>query len=89
MERWIEGMCGRRLWWEVPVEESQAAMEARRYAESCLGGGAITIAFLSPQASVSSSTIERLAHQTPDAQNYRVGTHPECPFKCLTHQSTG
>ena len=30
-ERWMEGMCGRRLWWEIPVEESQAAMEARRY----------------------------------------------------------
>ena len=38
----------------MPGEESQAAMEARRYAESCLGGGAITIAFLSPQASISS-----------------------------------
>ena len=30
-ERWIEGMWGRRLWWEMLVEESQAAMEARRY----------------------------------------------------------
>ena len=30
-ERRIEGMWGRRLWWEMPVEESQAAMEARRY----------------------------------------------------------
>ena len=24
-ERWIKGMRGRRLWWEMPVEESQAA----------------------------------------------------------------
>ena len=30
-ERWIEGMWGRRLWWEMPVEESQAAMKARQY----------------------------------------------------------
>ena len=30
-ERWIKGMWGRRLWWEVPVKESQAAMEAREY----------------------------------------------------------
>ena len=30
-ERCIEGMWGRRLWWEMPVEESQAAMEARKY----------------------------------------------------------
>ena len=29
-ERWIKGMWGRRLWWEMPVEESQAAMEARQ-----------------------------------------------------------
>ena len=28
-ESWIEGMWGRRLWWEMPVEEIQAAMEAR------------------------------------------------------------
>ena len=28
---WIEGIWGRRSWWEMPVEESQAAMEARRY----------------------------------------------------------
>ena len=30
-ERWIEGMWERRSWWEMLVEESQAAMEARRY----------------------------------------------------------
>ena len=24
----------------------------------------------------------------PDALNYRVGSHPECPFKCQMHQST-
>ena len=28
-EKLIEGMLGRRLWWEMPVEESQAVMEAR------------------------------------------------------------
>ena len=31
VERQIEGMWRRRLWWEMPVEEGQAAMEARRY----------------------------------------------------------
>jgi len=30
-ERQMEGRWGRRLWWEMPVEESQAAMEARQY----------------------------------------------------------
>ena len=31
VDRQIEGMCGRRLWWEMPVEENLAAVEARRY----------------------------------------------------------
>ena len=31
VERWIEGMWGRRSWWEMTVEKSQAAMEARWY----------------------------------------------------------
>ena len=34
-------------------------------------------------------TIERVAHQTPDALNYRLGPHPGGPFKCLMCQSTG
>ena len=28
-ERWTKGVWARRLWWEMPVEESQGAMEAR------------------------------------------------------------
>ena len=49
-------------------------MQTRRQgdtAESRVGGGAITIDSLPPQASVGSWTIDRLAHQTPDALNYR------------------
>ena len=30
VERRIKGIQGRRLWWETPVEESWATMEARR-----------------------------------------------------------
>ena len=30
-ERQIEGTWGRRLWWEMPMEKSRAAMETRRY----------------------------------------------------------
>ena len=30
-ERQIEGVWGRRSWWEMLVEESQAAMETRQY----------------------------------------------------------
>ena len=31
VERQIKGMWGRRLWWEMQVEENQAAMEERLY----------------------------------------------------------
>ena len=55
-------------------------------AESCTAGGANTIACLSQHASIGSWTIESLAHQMLDALNYRVGPHPECPFKCLMCQ---
>ena len=58
-------------------------------AESHVGGGAITIASLSPHTStaLAAEQLDRLAHQTPDALNYRVGPHPGCPFKCLMHQT--
>jgi len=49
-------------------------------AESHVAGGAITIASLPPHASMCSWTIERLAHQTPDAPNYRVGPQSGGPF---------
>ena len=52
-------------------------------AESRVGVGAITIASLSLHVSIDSWKIDRLAHQMPDALNYRVGSHPGCPFKCL------
>ena len=45
-------------------------------AESRVGGGATTIGSLPPHSSISSWTRERLAHQTPDALNYRVGPQP-------------
>ena len=88
-ERRIERMWGRRSWWEMQMEESHAARKQGNTAESHVAGGAITIASLSPHASISSWTIERLAHQMPDALNYRVGPHPGCPFKWLMLWSTG
>ena len=45
-------------------------------AESRVGSGATTIASLSLCNSISSWTIERLAHQRPDALNYRVWPQP-------------
>jgi len=38
----------------MPVKESQAAMEARDTAESCIGGGTIATASLSPLAKMGS-----------------------------------
>ena len=38
VETWIEGMWGRRLWWEMLVEQSQEAMVARRYCWVMLRG---------------------------------------------------
>ena len=83
----MEGMWRRRLCWEMPMEESQAAMEARRYCWVTCKGWSHHHS-LSPQASIGSWTVERLAHQTPDALNYRAGLHPGCFFKCLMCWST-
>ena len=71
----------------MPVEENQAAMEARWYSWVTCRGWSHHHG-LSPHASIGSWTIERLAHQMPDALNYRVGLHSGCPFKCLMHWST-
>ena len=57
-------------------------------AESCVVGGVIPIAPLSPQASIGNWTIEKLAHWMPDALIYRVGPKLEFSFKWLMHQTT-
>ena len=73
-ERWIEGMWGGRLWWKMPVEESQVAMEPRWYCWVTRRGWSYHHSLSFPwQASFSSWTIERLAHRVPEALNYRVG----------------
>ena len=60
-DRQTEGVSGRRLWWEMPVEGARQPWKQGDTAESCLGGKAITIASLSPHASISSWTIETVA----------------------------
>ena len=82
-ERQIKGMRRRRLWWEMPVEESQAASEARRYCWVMHRGWSHHHS-LSPHASMDSWTIERLAHQMPDAAKYRVGPQL-AQFSSLAH----
>ena len=74
----------RKCWWK----KARQPWKQGNAAESHVRSRAITIASLSPQASTSTWTIERLAHQTPDTLNYKVGPHPGGPFKCLIQQST-
>ena len=88
-ERQIEGVWGRRLWCETPVEQSRGQPRKQGdAAESGVGGGeAITIALLSPQASICSWTTEEVAHQRPDARNTELDPSGR-PVKCLTGWST-
>ena len=79
-ERRIERMWGRRLWWEKPVEESQAAMEARQY-------GWVTCRGWSHHHGLSLCTRlhqqldnREAGLQTPDTLNYRVGPHQGVPL---------
>ena len=78
------GDCGGKYLWRKAGQPWKQGDPA----ESHIEGGAVTIASHSPQASISSLTIERVAHQMPDTLNYRIGPHPRCPFKCLMSQST-
>ena len=80
---------GRRLRWEMPVEESQAAMEARQNCWVMRRGWSLTIAALCPLTSMGSWAIEKLAHQEPEAWNHRVGPHPGAPLSawCVDLQS--
>ena len=78
------GDCGGKCLWRKarkPHKQSDTA-------ESCISGGAITIASLSPHSSIGSWTIERVTHQAHDAPNYGVGPHPGGPFKFLMCLST-
>ena len=74
----VKEISGKCLW-----RKARQPWKQGNTAESCIGGEAVTLASLSPHASTGSWTIERLACQTPEALNYRVGPHPEGPFKCL------
>ena len=56
------GDCDRKCLWKKAVQPWKQGSTA----ESCIQGIAITIASLLPHASISSWTIERLAHQMPD-----------------------
>ena len=81
-DRWRgfeEGNCGGKCLWR----KAKQPWKQGNTAESRVAGGAITIASLSPQPASGSWTIERVAHQMPDALNYRLGPQPGGPFRCL------
>ena len=63
------GDCGGKCLWR----KARQPWKQGDTAESHIGDWAFTIASLSPHASVGSWTMERLAHQTPDTLNSRVG----------------
>ena len=88
-ERWIEGMWGRGSWWEMPVEESQAIMEARQYCWVMSRGW-------SHPHSLSLSTCQHLQLNNREAgpsnawrMNYRVGPQARDTSKCLNGWSCG
>ena len=85
LKGWEGGDCGGKCLWRKagqPWKQSDTA-------ESRVGGAAITIASLSPHTSIGSWTIQRLAHQMPDAVNYRVGPTQGTPLSdwCTDLQS--
>ena len=86
-ERWIEGMW-RRLWREMPVEQRQAAREARRYCWVTHRGWSHHHSLSLPTGQHPCWTVERLAHQKPDPLNYRAAPHPGCSLKWLIPRTT-
>ena len=58
------GRSGGKCWWR----KARQPWKQDDTAESCIAGGAITVASLPPHASVSSWIIEGLAHQVHDTQ---------------------
>ena len=71
--------CGRKCLWR----KARQPWKQGDTAESCIGGGAITMTLLPHMSTSGSWTIERLGHQAHDVRNNRVGLHAGCPFTCL------
>ena len=88
-ERWTEGMWGRRLWWEIPVEESWAAMETRQYCWRTLRGWSHQHILSLPRRQHLPLTVKRLDQKVTDTPNFKVGPHPGCPLSawCTNVQS--
>ena len=85
VKRQIKGMWGWRLWWEMPVEEKLGSHGSKAILLSHAWRVEPSSHLSPPTCQRGSWTIERLAHQMPDALNYRVGLQPGAPSMCLMH----
>ena len=88
-ERQIQGMWGRRLWREMPVEERQAAMEARRYCWVTRRGWSHPHSLSLPRCQHLQLNNREAGPLKSRRTEQQRGPHPGCPFKCLTCRSTG
>jgi len=86
-ERQIGGMWGRKLWWEMPVEESWAAMEARWYCWVTCRGWSHHHSLCLPTCQHPQLN-NRETGPSNTALNYRVGPQPRGPSMCLTNWTT-
>ena len=75
------------MWWEMPVEEMEGRHGSKVILLSHTWRVEPTPSPLSPHANIGSWTIERLAHQMPDALNYRLGPQPGRESKMVVADS--
>ena len=87
VERRIERMW-RRSWWEMRLEKSQAAMEARQYCWVMWRGWSHHRSLSLPTQPASADEQQRGWPIKSLMHWVRVGPHPGYPFKCLTHGIT-
>ena len=84
----IEGVWERRLWWEMPVEQSQAATEARGYCWVVCSGWSHHHSLSPLRCRHWQLNNREVGPSNKDTVNLRAGPLPGCPLKCLTCWST-
>ena len=84
-ERRMEGMWGRRLWWEMSVEESQGAMEARWYCWVMHRGWSHHHSLSLPTGQHWQLNSREAGPLNAWRTELQSRTPPRVLFKCLTH----
>ena len=87
-ERWIERIWGRRLWWEWLWRKARQPWKQGDTVESHVGGGAITITFLSPPTSISSWNNREADPSHTWGTELQSRPQPGDPSMCLMCQTT-